>query len=110
MAQFVDITDPLSDLLSAVYHYEQRSPDAPNELVKSLTAFQRQVEGPPTYLSRIRSQPLLNMCMLMALETGVLDAIVQSKGKPVSASDLAAATHQPESLISKIQHQTRGET
>ena len=46
-------------------------------------------------------QPLLNLCQLMALEMGLLYAIVKRKGHGVDADTLATEIDRDELLISR---------
>ena len=46
-------------------------------------------------------QPLLNMCQLMALEMGLLEAIVKKKGQDIDAGTLATEIGREELLIGR---------
>ena len=72
------------------------------QLVAALSKAQREIEGPALYLMRTRLQPLNNMCQLMAIEMGLLDAVVQRNGDPITAAELSRQINRECSLIIRV--------
>ncbi|KAL8791853.1 MAG: hypothetical protein Q9195_005515 [Heterodermia aff. obscurata] len=73
------------------------------EFMEAIQRLQIAVEGPAHYVARMRHQPVEFISTLLAVESGVLQALVDSAGKPLSAQELAAKTKvDPLLITSKI--------
>ncbi|MCJ1264909.1 hypothetical protein MMC22_004784 [Lobaria immixta] len=101
-AQRADVTRLLARVQQAGASNFQDDPSAKGELLHTLDVLKREIEGPAAYLSRVRQAPLLNMCQLMAIEMGLLGAIVKRKGQSVDAHTLANDINRDELLIVRI--------
>ncbi|KAL8870037.1 MAG: hypothetical protein Q9174_003821 [Haloplaca sp. 1 TL-2023] len=92
--------DLLADLRKVCDPHLQNENQSKEATLRALRVMQQEIEGPTAYLRRTRFQPLLNMCQLIAIETGLLAAIAKRKGEHVDAATLAGEIHREEELIS----------
>lgn len=112
----------LSEVQEAGTSYLHGDQSTKISLLQKISVLQREIEGPAAYVSRMRLsvsypdlrdmafssltkpvvQPLLNMCVLMATEMGLFDAVVKKCGESVDACILAHDLHQDEFLIGRL--------
>ncbi|MCJ1416203.1 hypothetical protein MMC32_002538 [Xylographa parallela] len=72
------------------------------EFVKAIQRLQIAVEGPAHYVARLRHQPAEYISTLLAIESGVLQALVESGVKPLSVQELAEKTKADPLLITRF--------
>ncbi|KAK5729838.1 hypothetical protein LTR17_011599 [Elasticomyces elasticus] len=72
---------------------------AHRQLLEEIHKFQLSIETPFDTTARLRFQPLQNIVVLIALETGVLPYIAKRNGKTVTSSEIAKATSVDQLLV-----------
>lgn len=72
------------------------------KLMKSILKLQIAAQGPASYVFRKRNQPVEHVCILIAIQSGLLEAIVERDGASVSAAELAKKTELEELLIVRV--------
>lgn len=92
----------LADIQEEVEQRANGDQTATLRLLKSLDEMRMAVEPPHLRLTRIRFEPLQNMCQLMAIEMGLLEAVTKRKGQSITAGTLSKELGRPESLIGKL--------
>ncbi|KAI9652252.1 MAG: hypothetical protein M1831_007100 [Alyxoria varia] len=100
-----DLSQDLGQIMQAVEAYKRAEAGSTTQLIQTLEAMKMHVEGPSTYLARMRYQPLLNMCVTIALETGIMKSLVQRSGSPVSSHEVSLETGQDEVLVMRVLRQ-----
>ncbi|KAK4504393.1 hypothetical protein PRZ48_005309 [Zasmidium cellare] len=86
----------------AIQHFNPSDPQNLQDFLALLRQTHRDLEGPGAYLSRVRFEPLNNMCQLMAIETGLIGAIVGSYPRPITTAELEEQTGQGHGFIARI--------
>lgn len=72
------------------------------EFVEAIQRLQIAVESPAHYVARMRHQPIEYISTLLAVESGVLQALLENGGKPLSVQELAEKTKAEPLLITRF--------
>ncbi|KAK6392572.1 hypothetical protein LTR65_003703 [Meristemomyces frigidus] len=96
------LTDDLVRLQQAAEADARGDPVAHVQLLQEIHRLQLAAETPAERTMRMRFQILQNLCVRIAIEVNVLQAIAAANGRPVTAAELAQTTGADELLIIRI--------
>ncbi|KAL9085086.1 MAG: hypothetical protein Q9159_004901 [Coniocarpon cinnabarinum] len=96
------LSSNFDELTAAIEAYKKDAKGSASSLIRKLEATKMAVEGPAAFLGRMRYQLLLNLCVVMATETGMIKVLVAEDGAPVSTQAVALETGQDDLLVSKL--------
>lgn len=92
----------LQNVQAAAAEASAEDPDAHTKLLREINRLRDAAETPADRLMRMRFHYLENLCVRVAIELGVLQAIAAKKGQSVTAAELALETGADELLIIRV--------
>ncbi|KAI9669029.1 MAG: hypothetical protein M1831_000621 [Alyxoria varia] len=94
---------PLADQVNhALEAEDQGTPGAHDELVRSVEKLQIAALGPTEYLLRLRYAPIQNASIVLAGESGMLQAVARREGATVTAAEISKETGTSDMFVKRI--------